>query len=435
MSEESEDQSQSAELWDLMASQFDGDDYFNPEISSYTEFNMSNGSLSTIGNNIKRGLKPNIFKGVRNFPAVVLLPFIMPATDKLSATGGTHTSAGTSQGLQCCKAMCPTLHQSAKNPFTIKNESERAEVISHFPTFVSETELPMPLVPGSIIEVSFNNPHSPWSSGKINRVILGRPAGMPEWAANIPGAQQLWNNWPVSASPFISTLGSLLGIERDPATEHSNFFTPAEHQAKVSEAQHQTILLQAVGTPYNWGAGNSTVKATWPFGTFSSFYKSPKGQAMGAPPPERQARSGYDCSGFAQAAAVMLGHIPDGYRFPDPSRTGGAGDITSTFALEQARKGASWCKEIKDPKDLQFGDWVALGGVHVEVVNGNNGDGTIELIGASGPGGGSKCYGQKPAAHVMLKKNVKAAASGGRLSVFKSLKVHGYVRIRADGNF
>lgn len=54
-------------------------------------------------------------------------------------------------------------------------------------------------------------------------------------------------------------------------------------------------LLAAWGTPYSWGAGSpQTARSAWPGG--------PKGSNGG---------NGWDCSGFAQAALVRLGLLPD----------------------------------------------------------------------------------------------------------------------------
>ena len=159
--------------WDYLSSHFSGLNYFNPEISSYTEFDVTNNPLSIVGNNIKRGLRPNIFKGVRNFTAIVLLPFKIPHSSIDNATSGSHSPASAT-GLQACKAICPSVHTAGQNPFAAANSFRRAEIISHYPTFVSETDMPMPLVPGSVIEVSFDNPYSYWGTGIIRKVIRGR---------------------------------------------------------------------------------------------------------------------------------------------------------------------------------------------------------------------------------------------------------------------
>ena len=100
-------------------------------------------------------------------------------------------------GVQACKAIAPALHDAAENPFLSKDESERAETISHYPTFSFNdglTEASSPLVPGSIILVSFDNPHLYWSSGTIEKVVKGRPDTLPDYAASIAGVKELFEN-------------------------------------------------------------------------------------------------------------------------------------------------------------------------------------------------------------------------------------------------
>ena len=382
------------------------------EVPAFTALDIEQDPMACMAQSFSKTLSTNILDGggTGTYPAVVLLPF----------KDGPN-------GRQACKAIVPQVHPCADNPFNAPNDYVRAEMISHFPIFTfndGPTENSSPLVPGSIILVSFDNPDNYWTSGAIEKVIKGRPDALPEWAVAIEGIKEMFDNAAAWANEGLSILGDLLGFERDPATENSSHHTPEEIEAQVSEAKHNTVLLQAVGTPYNWGAGNTTVKGTWPQGTWSTYYKSTAGKAKGAPPPDRQARSGYDCSGFAQAALVMLGHIPDSYNYPDAGH-----DIGANYALEAARKGTSSVfTEITDLTTLQTGDWVISRG-HVEVVNGLNADGTIELIGASGRGSGPSCYGQKKAAYVKLKKDIPAVSAGQSMKT--GVKVLGYVRIRS----
>tara|TARA_R110000822_G_scaffold154411_2_gene294031 strand:- start:11483 stop:12655 length:1173 start_codon:yes stop_codon:yes gene_type:complete len=166
---------------DYLSGQLDRLDYFETEISSYNEFDLSNSPMSVIGNSITKSLAPNIFANKRFYPAIVLMPFMATKQNFTSAAGDTHMISG----LQACKAICPTVHTAAINPFSIANESKRAIAISHFPTFVSAADLSAPLVPGCIIEVSFDNPWNHWGTGTIRRVIKARPNTLPEWAGSI----------------------------------------------------------------------------------------------------------------------------------------------------------------------------------------------------------------------------------------------------------
>jgi len=191
MSDEEELKKQIKSAWGYMEDTL-GDFGFDPAKSVFSEFDLSMSPLSIIGNAALKGLRPNILSKSRKFPAIVLLPFQAPHSD----VAGAHEPAGSSEKVQACKAFVPTLHAACLNPFSVTDTILRAALISSFPTFYAETDALEPLVPGSLIEVSFDNKYDNWSSGIIKEIILARPVDMPDWAVDVPGATDLFNNWP-----------------------------------------------------------------------------------------------------------------------------------------------------------------------------------------------------------------------------------------------
>ena len=78
-------------------------------------------------------------------------------------------------------------------------------MISHFPTFTFEdgpTSASSPIVPGSVIKVSFDNPYNYWTSGTIDKVIRGKPKVLPEYALNIGGIKELFDDAMAWAGAF-----------------------------------------------------------------------------------------------------------------------------------------------------------------------------------------------------------------------------------------
>ena len=152
--------------------------------------------MSVMSNLFSNKLENNILskKTSHLYPAVVCLSFV---------------DAG---GLRSCKAAVPVLHDSIGNPFRDMQESERADMISHFPTFTFNEGLTQtPLVPGSIVLVSFDNPYNRWTSGVIEKVPMPRPTALPEYAMAIDSAKELWGNpdsWQLLAGAGLSTIGA-----------------------------------------------------------------------------------------------------------------------------------------------------------------------------------------------------------------------------------
>jgi len=152
----------------------------DPSCSSFDEFELSLDKLTTTRAGVKKHSTPNVFEGIEFFKAVVALPFPI------------------STGPQACKAIVPGLHSCVSNPFLEDSSDASAQIIGKLPTFVSPYQLFSPLVPGSVIEVSFDNPWFYWGTGTILKVLQGRPLAMPEWAKDVPGALELFadpSNW------------------------------------------------------------------------------------------------------------------------------------------------------------------------------------------------------------------------------------------------
>ena len=206
---------------------------------------------------------------------------------------------------------------------------------------------------------------------------------------------------------------------RNPNEENSNFFEEPDLEVMKDKSFYpDSPLLAAVGTPYSWGAGTTNAGEFWPNGDWSYFFLyNPAHPAIAA-----QTAPGYDCSGFAQAALVTLGHIPDAYEWPKwgPIKRNGkkCSDIAADQMYDLAAGGAFSEITLVSKEEVERGDLAMYPG-HVEVVNGPmKPDGLIEIIGASG--GGSKTYSNNRKAYVKIKRTHKGS------SQFK-----GFVRVRA----
>ena len=167
----------------------------NPtERPTFSAADLALDPLSVLSHGFSNSLSTNILEGKAThlFPAVVALAF-----------------KNGPDGVQACKAVAPILHGAGENPFRLNDEFERAEMRSHFPTFSFTDGLTAgssPIVPGSIILVSFDNPHNYWTSGVIEKVVKGRPDALPEYADLITGARDLFDNLALFASGALSLL-------------------------------------------------------------------------------------------------------------------------------------------------------------------------------------------------------------------------------------
>jgi len=292
-SDEEELKKQIKSAWGYMEDTL-GDFGFDPAKSVFSEFDLSMSPLSIIGNAALKGLRPNILSKSRKFPAIVLLPFQAPHSD----VAGAHEPAGSSEKVQACKAFVPTLHAACLNPFSVTDTMLRAALISSFPTFYAESTALEPLVPGSLIEVSFDNKYDHWSSGIIKEIILARPVEMPDWAVDVPGATDLFNNWPQVVGRGITMLGrylygSLPSLEHIPMAEgttsanlnafvekmkasgYFDDFTDASLIGAAVNAQHESAFISNnAGDRWNSGyalRGIETNSPTHPPGEFCSF--------------------------------------------------------------------------------------------------------------------------------------------------------------------
>ena len=168
----------------------DVQDHESSSRSSFTAADIALDPLSVLSQAFDSALSTNIVEGKvsAGYYAIVLLAF----------TDGP-------EGAPACKAVVPGLHDSMGNPFRGTDENERAMMISHFPTFVYEDKMTAstsPIVPGSVIKVAFDNPYNYWTSGVIEKVIRGRPKVLPEYAENIEGVKELFDNAEAWASAF-----------------------------------------------------------------------------------------------------------------------------------------------------------------------------------------------------------------------------------------
>ena len=180
-----------------------------PERPTFSAADLELDPLSVLSHGFSNTLNTNILEGKSThlFPAVVALPF-----------------KNGPDGIQACKAVAPILHGAGENPFRSVDEFERAEMMSHFPTFSFTDGLTAnssPIVPGSIILVSFDNPHNYWTSGVIEKVVKGRPDVLPEYADFITGARALFEDFALFASGALSFLGGggpIGAVAGDPGT-------------------------------------------------------------------------------------------------------------------------------------------------------------------------------------------------------------------------
>ena len=191
----------------------DMSEHDSPNVPAFNAEDIALNPMSVMAKAFSRILSTNILDGAHTgmYPAVVALPF-------KSGPGG----------VQSCKAIVPTLHSNADNPFAATDEDERADMISHFPTFSFNdglSEASSPLVPGSIILVSFDNPHNYWSSGVIEKVIKGRPDALPEYASFIEGVLEIFND------PMKWLTAALFGEPITPFTDTQNCKYPRDAQA------------------------------------------------------------------------------------------------------------------------------------------------------------------------------------------------------------
>lgn len=166
------------------------------EVPAFTAADIKWSPMSVLSHAFSKSLSTNILEGKSShmYPAVVLIPF-------KSGPGG----------VQSCKAIAPHVHASAENPFSVTDDADRAEMMSHFPTFSFNdglSEASSPIVPGSIILVSFDNPHNYWSSGVVEKVVVGRPDTMPQWATAIESIKSIFDD------PAAWVTGFLLGVNQ-----------------------------------------------------------------------------------------------------------------------------------------------------------------------------------------------------------------------------
>tara|TARA_R110002096_G_scaffold402726_1_gene600098 strand:- start:1837 stop:3066 length:1230 start_codon:yes stop_codon:yes gene_type:complete len=165
---------------------------------AFTALDIALSPMACMAQSFSKSLNANILEGgaIGMYPAVVLIPF--------------KDGAG---GRQACKAIVPQIHPCADNPFATTDEFVRAEMMSHFPIFTFNdglSEASSPLVPGSIILISFDNPENWWTTGAIEKVIKGRPDVLPEWALTIESIKALWDG-PAAKTAVLVSGGS--GIE------------------------------------------------------------------------------------------------------------------------------------------------------------------------------------------------------------------------------
>ena len=291
MSDEEELKKQIKSAWGYMEDTL-GDFGFDPAKSVFSEFDLSLSSLSVVGNAVMKGLRPNILSKSRKFPAIVLLPFQAPHSD----VAGAHEPAGSSEKVQACKAFVPTLHAACLNPFSVTDTILRAALISSFPTFYAESTALEPLVPGSLIEVSFDNKYDNWSSGIIKEIILARPVEMPDWAVDVPGATDLFNNWPQVVGRGITMLGRYLTgapidaalipmaegttsenlnafVKKMKASGYFDDFTDASLIAAAVNAEHESAYVsnEAGDEDYSARGGIHTTSPRHGGGVFCSF--------------------------------------------------------------------------------------------------------------------------------------------------------------------
>jgi len=212
----------------------------DPSCSSFDEFELSLDPLAIPAAGVKKHSTPNVFEGIEFFKAVVAIPWKLP------------------DGRQACKAIIPGLHSCVSNPFLEDSSDASAQIISKLPTFEAPYQLFSPLVPGSVIEVSFDNPWFYWGSGTILKVLQGRPLAMPDWAKDVPGALELFSD----PSKWISNTLSMVG---DFLSRGSSYPPPILDPALIPEcggrkADIKRLFSFGDSSKNNWRSGQATLE-------------------------------------------------------------------------------------------------------------------------------------------------------------------------------
>jgi len=212
----------------------------DPSCSSFDEFELSLDKLTTTRAGVKKHSTPNVFEGIEFFKAVVAIPWKLP------------------DGRQACKAIIPGLHSCVSNPFLEDSSDASAQIISKLPTFEAPYQLFSPLVPGSVIEVSFDNPWFYWGSGTILKVLQGRPLAMPDWAKDVPGALELFSD----PSKWISNTLSMVG---DFLNRGSQYPPPILDPALIPECDGRKADIKRLfsfgdSSKNNWRSGQATLE-------------------------------------------------------------------------------------------------------------------------------------------------------------------------------
>jgi hypothetical protein len=207
----------------------------NSNRSSFTAADIALDPLAVLSKTFDSTLSTNIVEGKvsSGYYAIVLLAF-----------------KDGPKGMPACKAVVPGLHDSIGNPFMATDESERAMMISHCPTFVFEdalTAASSPLVPGSVIKVSFDNPYNYWTSGAIEKVIRGKPKVLPEYAKNIGGVQDLFNDAAAWAGAFFlgeTTVddGTFVFNDNAGSTSSTTELAPAQYKSTGPANANEGII-------------------------------------------------------------------------------------------------------------------------------------------------------------------------------------------------
>jgi len=202
--------------------------------SSFTAADIALDPLSILSQAFDSALSTNIVEGKvsAGYYAIVLLAF--------------KDGPG---GMPACKAVIPGLHDSVGNPFMATDESERAMMISHFPTFVFEdapTAASSPLVPGSVIKVAFDNPYNYWTSGIIEKVIRGKPKVLPEYAKSIGGVQELFDDAIAWAGAFFLGESAADGVftynDSPGSTSSTAGLSPAQYKGTGAANANAAII-------------------------------------------------------------------------------------------------------------------------------------------------------------------------------------------------
>jgi len=164
---------------------FENLDYFDPNIPTITDFDLSYAPLAVIGKGAENGIRPDITAEKTEWDAVVKMPF--PAKSPMNSTHGEG------QGLWACKAYIPELHAEVGDPDDIDDPHLKAAAIDDLPTFVARKQLSGQLSVNSIVKVKFDNPHNmPFGAGVLLEVRPIQPDWLPQWAADIPSLKSLF---------------------------------------------------------------------------------------------------------------------------------------------------------------------------------------------------------------------------------------------------